>query len=124
MAGTANRIVAGYDGFTGQSGGAGLGRVGARARGLVLTSAEMVVLGSRGHGGLAGLLLGPVSSQVAALGHGIVVMVRGHWRPVPGYAAAPVVVGADGSGASQPAIAVAFAEAALRDVPLLGLCLG
>ena len=94
----------------------------ARALCEVSRSAEMVVLGSRGRGGLAGLLLGSVSSQVATHGHGVVVVVRGHWRPVPGYAPAPVVVGADGSGASQPAIAVAFAEAALRDVPLLAIC--
>jgi nucleotide-binding universal stress UspA family protein len=85
-------------------------------------SADMVVLGSRGRGGLAGLLLGSVSSQVAAHGHGVMVVVRGHWRPVPGYVPRPVVVGADGSGASQPAVVFAFAEAALRDVPLLAVC--
>lgn len=88
----------------------------------VSRSADMVVLSSRGRGGLAGLLLGSVSSQVAAHGRGVVVVVRGHWRPVPGYVPRPVAVGADGSGASQPAVAFAFAEAALRDVPLLAVC--
>jgi nucleotide-binding universal stress UspA family protein len=94
----------------------------ARALCAVSNSADMVVLGSRGRGGLAGLLLGSVSSQVATHAHGVVVVVRGHWRPVPGYVPRPVVVGADGSGASRPAIAMAFAEAALRDVPLLAVC--
>ena len=88
----------------------------------VSRSADTVVLGSRGRGGLAGLRLGSVSSQVATHAHGVVVVVRGHWRPVPGHVPAPVVVGADGSSASQRAIAVAFAEAALRDVPLLAVC--
>jgi len=85
-------------------------------------SADMVVLGHRGRGGLAGLLLGSVSSQVAAHARGAVVVVRGHWRPVPGHVPCAVVVGADESGASQPAVAFAFAEAALRDAPLLAVC--
>lgn len=85
-------------------------------------SADMVVLGHRGRGGLTGLLLGSVSLQVAAHARGAVVVVRGHWRPVPGHVPCAVVAGADGSGASQPAIAFAFAEAALRDAPLLAVC--
>lgn len=85
-------------------------------------NADLVVLGSRGRGELAGLLLGSLSLKVAAHASGAVVVVRGHWRPVPGHAPLPVVVGGDGSAASQPAVAFAFAEAALREVPLLAVC--
>ncbi len=84
-------------------------------------TAEMVVVGSRGTGGLAGSLLGSVCWQVACHGQGRLVVVRGQWRPVnqfPGL----VVVGADGSAASQAAIAFAFEEAILRDVPLVAVC--
>jgi nucleotide-binding universal stress UspA family protein len=84
-------------------------------------TAEMVVAGSRGHGGLAELRLGSVSWQVACHGHGPVVVVRGQWRPVnqpPG----PVAVGVDGSPHSQHALTFAFQEAALRGVPLVAVC--
>jgi nucleotide-binding universal stress UspA family protein len=87
------------------------------------TGAEMVVLGSYGHGRLPGLLLGSVPWQVAKHGHGRVVVIRGKWRPVnesPG----PVVVGFDGSAGSRAAVAFAFEEAVLRDdgVPVEAVC--
>jgi nucleotide-binding universal stress UspA family protein len=81
----------------------------------------MVVVGSRGHGGLAGSLLGTVPLRVASHGRGRIVVVRGQWRPVnqcPG----PVAVGVDGSPESRAALAFAFEEAALRDVPLVAVC--
>ena len=81
------------------------------------TDAEMVVVGSRGHGGLTGLLLGSVSSQVAAHARGRVVVVRGRWRHAAGHLPGPIVAGADGSAASQAAVAFAFEEAALRAAP-------
>ena len=85
------------------------------------SSAEMVVVGSRGHGGLGDSWLGSVSWQVACHAQGRVVVVQGQWRPVnqpPG----PVVVGVDGSPASRDALTFAFEEAALRDVSLIAVC--
>jgi nucleotide-binding universal stress UspA family protein len=84
-------------------------------------TAEMVVVGSRGHGGLAGSRLGSVSWQVACHGQGRVVVVRGQWRPV-NQSPGPVVAGVDGSPASQDALTLAFEEAELHDVPLVAVC--
>src|SRR5450631_306070 len=84
--------------------------------------AEMVVVGSRGQGGLAGLLLGSVSSQVAAHAHGRVVVVRGNWQRVAGPIAAPIVVGTEGSAPSAAAVEFAFEEATLRGTSLVAVC--
>ncbi|WP_127127935.1 universal stress protein [Georgenia sp. SYP-B2076] len=53
--------------------------------------AALMVVGARGHGTLAGKLLGSVSQQVVAHAHGPVVVVRGS-APID---AGPVVVGVD-----------------------------
>lgn len=84
--------------------------------------ATMVVVGARGLGGVAGLRLGSVGSQVAAHASGRVVVVRGHWRPAAGFVPGPIVVGADGSPPSRDALDFAFEEAALREVPVLAVC--
>ena len=85
-------------------------------------AADMVVVGSRGLGGLSGLMLGSVSLQVAAFAAVPVVVVRGHWRPVGEYLPGHIVVGADGSEATRTALAFGGAEAALRGVPLTVVC--
>ena len=84
-------------------------------------TADMVVVGCHGHSELPGLLLGSVAWQVAGHARGRVVVVRGEWRPA-NQSPGPVVAGADGSPAAQAAIAFAFEEAALRDVPLVAVC--
>ena len=84
-------------------------------------TAEMVVAGSRGHGGVAGQRLGSVAWQVAMHGHGPVVIVRGQWH-VADHAPGPVVVGLDLSPASRAVAAFAFREAELHGVPLLAVC--
>lgn len=85
-------------------------------------AATMVVVGSRGRGGMAGQGLGSVSLQVAAHARGPVTVVRGHWQTAPGQAPAPVLVGGDGSAGSLLALAFAADEAALREVPLIAVC--
>lgn len=76
--------------------------------------AALTVLGRRGLGGFSGLLLGSVSTQVAAHGSGPVMVV-----PASGIArTGPVVVGVDTSGVSQHAVGYAFDEAAWHDAPL------
>ncbi|HEV2239843.1 MAG TPA: universal stress protein [Streptosporangiaceae bacterium] len=85
--------------------------------------ADIVVVGSRGiGGGVAGRVLGSVSSQVAAHAKGRVVVVRGHWRPAAGFVPGPVVVGANGSPPSRAALDFAFEEATLREAPVLAVC--
>ena len=84
-------------------------------------TAQMVVLGSRGHGRLPGLLLGSVPWQVAAHGHGRVIVVRGQRKYVNALPS-PIVAGVDGSPASEEAVAFAFEEAALRGAPLVAVC--
>lgn len=86
------------------------------------SSADMVVVGARGAGGMTGLQLGSVGLQVAAHAQAPVTVVRGYWRPVPKRGPAPVVVGADGSAASLRALEFAIREAELREVPLVAVC--
>ncbi|MEU5990017.1 universal stress protein [Spirillospora sp. NPDC047418] len=77
--------------------------------------AELVVVGSRGRGGFAGLVLGSTGLELAGHGPCPVVVVR---EP---RADGPVVVGVDGSAASLEALGLAFAEAGLRGAELLAV---
>lgn len=80
-------------------------------------SACLVVVGSRGHGGLTGLLLGSVGVPVSAHAYCPVVVVRGaEHRDLA--ADAPVVVGVDGSGEATTAVGFAMAEADRLGCPL------
>lgn len=78
--------------------------------------ATLTVLGQRGEGGLTGLLLGSVATQVATHASGPVVVVPDE---EPGIG--PVVVGVDGSELSEPAIGFAFEEASWRRVELVAV---
>jgi len=80
----------------------------------------MVVAGSRGFGALGRALLGSTSGGLVHYAHCPVAVIR------PDEALAcdptsPVLVGIDGSPASEAATALAFDEAALRGVDLVAL---
>lgn len=75
-------------------------------------NASEVVVGSRGLGGFAGMLLGSVSQHVA--GHEEVAVPVIVVRPGPTAVHGEIVVGFDGSPESEAALAYAFEEARLR----------
>jgi nucleotide-binding universal stress UspA family protein len=100
--------------------------LGGPAGGLVEAShdAELLVVGARGSGGAAGLSTGSVAAQTASHASCPVIVVRpsGLARddpliPHPG----PVVVGVDGSPASNAALSFAFGEAAWRETALVAV---
>ncbi len=75
--------------------------------------AAMLVVGSRGRGGFAGLLLGSVSQQCAHHASGPVVIVRDPHIPPEGVGR--IVVGVDGSEGASAALRWALDESARRD---------
>ncbi|MFD1657185.1 universal stress protein [Streptomyces caeni] len=77
--------------------------------------AELMVLGSRGHGAVVGFLLGSVGQQVIAESVRPVVLVRSDDRPAAEAAGREIVVGQHGEpDDSAPALGFAFATAAAR----------
>jgi len=83
--------------------------------------AALVVVGTRGHGDVAGLLLGSVASRVAGHAHCPVVVARGETAVIAGPDR-PVVVGVDGSPAAGAALAAAVEQARARGAALRIVC--
>ncbi|WP_072691429.1 universal stress protein [Rhodococcus marinonascens] len=84
-------------------------------------SAHMVVLGSRGHGELTGLLVGSVTSAVAAHAQCPLVVVRGRTMDGRPPTEGPIVVGVDGSENSRTALEMAFEQSAARSASLVAV---
>lgn len=82
--------------------------------------ARLIVVGSRGLGGFTGLLVGSTTVALAAHGHCPVAVVRG-LDDEPSPTAGPVVLGVDGSEASEAAIAFAYEAASLRKATLIAV---
>src|SRR4051794_1514313 len=80
--------------------------------------AELVVVGSRGHGPVKSLLLGSVGVALARHAACPVVVHRPTHR---GLVRNGIVVGADATAASAPVLEFAHRQAAMRDLPLLVL---
>lgn len=84
--------------------------------------ATMIVVGSRGRGTVGRLLLGSVSTGLVHHAHSPVAVIHDD-SPVTALPPAqlPVVVGIDGSPASELATGIAFDEASWRGVHLVAL---
>ena len=81
------------------------------------SEADLLVIGTRGHGELAGAVLGSVAFAVTAHAHCPVVVVRGD-QALPGPQR-PVVVGVDGSTGSHEAVRYGADVAAAGPAPLV-----
>ncbi len=83
--------------------------------------AEMIVVGSTGRGAVGRVLLGSVSSGVVRGASCPVAVIHDEDPLMPHPLQAPVLVGIDGSPASELATALAFDEASRRGVDLRAL---
>lgn len=87
----------------------------------ISTHVTMIVMGSRGRGGLSGMVMGSVSMAVVSHASCPVVIVREDSHVGEDNKDGPVVVGADGSEVSRQAVEHAFAEADARGCDLVAL---
>lgn len=83
-------------------------------------SAVMTVAGTRGTGRLHAVLVGSVTLHLASQARSPVAVIPHRAVPPSG----PVLVGVDPRGGNQPAIDLAFDEAARRDVELVAVLAG
>lgn len=83
--------------------------------------AELVVAGSYGRGALGRGLTGSVSASLVRQAHCPVAIIRDEDSRMPDPEHAPILVGIDGSPASDLAIAIAFDEASRRRVNLVAM---
>lgn len=83
-------------------------------------SAEFVVVGDRGRGALARNVLGSVSTNLVRHAHCPIAVVKDAAAPTSD-SASPVLLGVDGSPASELATAIAFDEASRRNAPLIAI---
>ncbi|MGW1917266.1 universal stress protein [Streptomyces sp. NPDC002076] len=77
-------------------------------------AADLVVVGRRGIGGFAGMLLGSTAVSLAAHSHCPVLVVREEPDD-----AGPIVLAVDGSPAGEEAVEFAFTEAELREAEIV-----
>jgi nucleotide-binding universal stress UspA family protein len=82
--------------------------------------AEMIVVGSRGMGAIGRAVLGSVSSGLVHHAHCPVAVIHADEAQAPDDTS-PVLLGIDGSPASEAATALAFEEATRRKVDLVAL---
>lgn len=85
------------------------------------TGAQLIVVGCRGRGALARGLLGSISTGLAHHAHCPVAIIHDEDPLMPHPSMAPVVVGVDGSPASEHALAIAFEQASFRGVDLVAV---
>ncbi|OBI60638.1 universal stress protein [Mycobacterium sp. E796] len=83
--------------------------------------AQIAVVGRRGTASVAGVLLGSVSTALINRAHCPVAVIHDDSTAAAESLDAPVLVGIDGSPASELATAIAFGEASWRGVELVAL---